>query len=371
MPPRHIYLHIPFCARRCSYCDFSIAVRRHIPVDEYLDALRGELESRLAGTSIWEVDTLYLGGGTPSLLGGHGVARVLALLLDYVSLVDDAEITLEANPDDIAPEVVRAWVARGVNRLSIGSQSFDDRVLTWMRRTHDASAIGRAVEAARSGGIDEISLDLIFALPESLGRDWASDLDRAISLSPPHISVYGLTIEPMTPIGRWRDRGDLRESPEERYEEEFLLAHERLTAVGYEHYEVSSYARPGHRARHNSSYWRRVPYLGLGPAAHSFDGEARRWNISGYAQWADRATAGLDPLDNGELLGPDARAAEEAYLGLRTTDGLEISPPVAERVQPWIDAGWARLDRRHLRLTPAGWLRLDSLCEALTVIPSR
>ncbi|MGI8498977.1 MAG: radical SAM family heme chaperone HemW [Gemmatimonadaceae bacterium] len=371
LPPRHLYLHVPFCARRCSYCDFSIAVRRHVPVEEYLAGLRGELQSRLTGTPRWELDTLYMGGGTPSLLGGEGVARVLALLREYVSPEAGAEITLEANPDDITPEALLTWAESGVNRLSIGSQSFDDRVLAWMRRTHDASAIVRAVGHARSLGMDELSLDLIFALPETLGRDWAADLDRVISLEPPHVSLYGLTIEPSTPLGRWRARGELQEAPEERYEEEFLVAHDRLTAAGYEHYEVSSYAMPGHRARHNASYWRRVPYLGLGPSAHSFDGEARRWNVPAYSEWAHRAAAGIDPIEDGERLGAESRAAEETYLGLRTSDGLEISQTAVEEVKSWTDAGWAVLEGPRLRLTPTGWLRLDSLCEALTVGPSR
>jgi oxygen-independent coproporphyrinogen-3 oxidase len=265
---------------------------------------------------------------------------------------------------------VRAWRASGVNRLSVGIQSFDDRVLSWMHRTHDASQAARAVEAARAGGIEELSLDLIFALPDALERDWDRDLASALALEPSHISLYGLTIEPATPLGRWRDRGQVAEAPEERYEREFLHAHDRLAAAGFEHYEVSNYARPGARARHNSSYWRRVPYAGLGPSAHSFDGAVRRWNESAYAEWLRALHQGRDPVAGNELLNEENRAAELVYLGLRTDQGIAVEPEMARHVRSWVQAGWAIEDGPRLRLTPAGWLRLDALAAALTAVGS-
>lgn len=371
MLPRHLYLHVPFCARRCSYCDFAIAVRRHTPVDAYVEGVARELALRFGGDERWEVDTLYLGGGTPSRLGGEGVARLLDRVRERVIIAPEAEVTIEANPDDVDVDTIRAWRAAGVNRLSIGAQSFDDRVLAWMHRTHDASRISAAVDAAHRGGIDELSLDLIFALPEALGRDWEGDVRRMIALGPAHLSLYGLTVEPATPLGRWLRRGAVTEAPEERYERDFLRADALLVAAGYEHYEVSNYARRGHRARHNSSYWRHVPYAGVGPAAHSFDGSRRRWNTAGYTEWERLVGEGSDPIAGEEVLSPGDFGDERAYLGLRTIDGLALDEEMARHVHPWIDAGWARLADGRLRLTPAGWLRLDALAADLTAYGSR
>jgi oxygen-independent coproporphyrinogen-3 oxidase len=290
---------------------------------------------------------------------------------ERIALTDGAEVTLEANPDDITADAVRAWRASGVNRLSIGIQSFDDRALQWMHRTHDAAQAARAVEAARTGGIEEVSIDLIFALPEALERDWDRDLVNALALEPSHISLYGLTIEPATPLGRWRDRGQVMEAPEERYEREFLHAHDRLVAAGFEHYEVSNYARPGSRARHNSSYWRRVPYAGFGPSAHSFDGAVRRWNTAAYAEWVREVGEGRDPVAGDEFLTSANRDSEIMYLGLRTADGIDVGSRMARHVHSWELAGWAVVEGTHLRLTPAGWLRLDSLAADLTAVGSR
>ncbi|HET7550721.1 MAG TPA: radical SAM family heme chaperone HemW [Gemmatimonadaceae bacterium] len=370
MLPRHIYVHVPFCARRCSYCDFSIAVRKVVPADEYLGALGREMDVRFRRGERWEAETLYLGGGTPSLLGADGVRRLVGMVRERVALVEGAEVTVEANPDDVSVAAVEAWREAGVNRLSIGAQSFDPRVLAWMHRTHSADQIGAAVAAARAGGIGDVSLDLIFALPESLGRDWQRDIERTLELRPTHVSLYGLTVEPATPLGRWRDRGEIAEAPEERYEEEFLTAHELLEVAGFEHYEVSNYALPGKRARHNSSYWRRVPYAGLGPAAHSFDGLRRRWSIAAYAAWERTLREGSDPLGGEEVLSMEEEDAERVYLGLRTRDGLPLGPDLARHVQPWEAAGWALFDGSRVRLTAAGWLRLDALASSLTTAGS-
>lgn len=389
--PRHVYVHVPFCARRCSYCDFSIAVRRNVPVDEYLTALESELTLRFADRgqtpqgqtptvsdpgrtdqSPTEVDTIYFGGGTPSRLGGAGVARALALVRERLPLAPNAEVTIEANPDDITESAVEAWLEAGVNRLSIGSQSFDDAVLTWMHRSHEGAGIERAVAAARLAGIDNLSLDLIFALPEELKRDFAADVERLLALQPNHVSLYGLTIEQGTPLGRWVSRGKTVERAEEGYEAEYLAAHDALTAAGLEHYEVSNYARPGMRARHNSSYWRGVPYVGLGPAAHGFDGRIRRWNVRAYTDWRDALAQGRDPIGGEEELTEQNRLAESVYLGLRTDAGLPLVEGERDLVAPWEVAQWVTRGADHrLRCTALGWLRLDALAAALTHSRSR
>ncbi|HLA91800.1 MAG TPA: radical SAM family heme chaperone HemW [Gemmatimonadaceae bacterium] len=370
---RHLYVHVPFCSRRCSYCDFAIAVRRSVPVADYLDALAAELERRLDEAPMGPLETVYLGGGTPSKLGPDGVAG----LLDSVRQAGVrnsghlAEVTIEANPEDVTPAAAAAWRAAGVNRLSLGAQSFHEGALKWMHRTHDAGAIGRAVRVGRETGISDLSLDLIFALPAHLDRDWEADLSAAIALEPDHLSLYGLTVEPHTPLGRWAARGDVREAPEERYASEFLLAHRTLASAGFAHYEVSNFARPDHESRHNSAYWRRVPYLGIGPSAHSFDGAARRWNEREYAAWKMRAKRGEDPVAGVELLNKENERAEVVYLGLRTSEGLSTTAGDERVVEQWGTRGWAEVSGGRVVLTAEGWLRLDSLAAALTAERSR
>jgi oxygen-independent coproporphyrinogen-3 oxidase len=342
-----------------------------VPVDEYLAALDRELTLRFRDSGS-EIDTLYLGGGTPSRLGPDGLARLIQLVTARFPLRPNAEVTIEANPEDVSPDDTRRWREAGITRVSLGAQTFSDAALTWMHRTHDAAAIPRAVDAIRGAGFSDYSLDLIFALPSTVERDWTHDLQQALALKPSHVSLYGLTVEAHTPLGRWRERGQIIDAPEERYEREYLEAHDTLTTRGFEHYEVSNFGRPGHRARHNASYWRAVPYVGLGPGAHEFDGETRRWNTGVYAEWVSLLDSGRDPTQGSEQLTPANIAAETVYLGLRTTDGLALSDRERAHVQPWIEQGWAVCsETRQLRLTALGWLRLDSLAADLAHFRSR
>jgi oxygen-independent coproporphyrinogen III oxidase len=362
---KHLYVHVPFCARRCAYCDFSIAVRRVTPVTEFLSALRRELSARAAGGAL---DTVYLGGGTPSRLGGEGILELMSSVRERFDLAPDAEVTIEANPDDVTLLDARAWKEAGINRVSLGVQSFDDSVLRWMHRVHDAGIASRSFEVLRDAGFGNISLDLIFALPESLNRSWRSDLEKTIALSPEHISLYGLTIEPATPLARWMERGIVTATNEERYAEEFLVAHAVAESAGYEHYEVSNFARQGKRSRHNSAYWSGAPYLGIGPSAHSFDGETRSWNSGAYADWVSRIENSESAIAGSETLTSENRAAEKVYLGLRTHAGLPLSPSDRQSGERWTEQGWASLDGDVVRLTSEGWLRLDALAAALTGI---
>jgi oxygen-independent coproporphyrinogen-3 oxidase len=354
------------------YCDFSIAVRRAVPVDEYVGAVARELDLRFSSGGPGETETLYFGGGTPSRLGAEGIARLVTAVRQRARLTDDAEVTVEANPDDVTAENVRAWRDAGVNRISLGAQSFDDDVLTWMHRTHDAAAIPRAVDIIRRGGIDNISLDLIFAVPQRPAGSWERDLARALELDPSHISLYGLTVEPHTVLGRRKHRGEVAESSEEVYEREFIHAHETLGAAEFEHYEVSNFARRGARSRHNSAYWSGRSYAGLGPSAHEFDGTTRRWNVAPYAEWLTAVEAGRDPIADSEQLTGENRLSEGVYLGLRTVDGLALSEAELAHISRWLEAGWASLDSdRRVRLTAEGWLRLDALAADLTLFRSR
>ncbi|HWA16630.1 MAG TPA: radical SAM family heme chaperone HemW [Gemmatimonadales bacterium] len=365
----HLYLHVPFCARRCSYCDFAIAVRSRVPSERYVDQVLREWD-RWRGLAPWagmaQLTTLYLGGGTPSSLDPEQLARLLARLTADKPLRAGAEVTLEANPDDITPDRARAWRAAGINRVSLGVQSFDPAVLRWMHRTHVAGQVAPAVAALRNAGIESISLDLIYALPAELQRDWSADLDQVLALFPDHLSLYGLTVEPHTPLGRWVDRGEVHTTPDERYAVEFLEAHARLTAAGYAHYEVSNYGRPGRIAQHNSAYWRRVPYLGLGPSAHSANGNRRWWNIREWAEWDAALADGKESVAGQEELSPESIQVEELYLGLRTSNGLAVNLLPPDLLRSWRNEGWAEESDGHVRLTPEGWLRLDALVASVT-----
>src|SRR3989442_14263377 len=375
---RHLYVHIPFCVRRCSYCDFSIAVRKRIPAREYVDAVLGELTLLRAadlgptarGSLEPGLDTIYLGGGTPSLLAAEALGALLAAIRNSQSAIrNPVEVTLEANPEDVTPDRAVAWRASGINRVSLGAQSFDDGVLRWMHRSHDAARIGDAVRTLRAAGIDNISLDLIFALPGELPRDWSRDLDLACSLLPAHLSLYGLTVEDRTPLARWISRGATSAPNDERYADEYLFAHRRLGAYGYRFYEVSNACRDGFRSRHNSAYWSGRAYLGLGPAAHSFDGKVRRWNLAAWETYRRAVAAGLSAVDAEEVLSEEQRELESLYLALRTDAGMSLSalfrhlPPAAAR---WVERGWAEIRDQQLVCTPEGWLRLDALVGDLT-----
>ena len=354
------------------YCDFSIAVRRSVPVADYVAGVASELDLRFPSGQHGQVQTLYFGGGTPSRLGGPGMAHLVDAIRGRLSVAPDAEVTIEANPEDVSPETVSEWRDAGINRLSLGSQSFDEDVLVWMHRTHDSAAIGRAVDVARRHGIDNISLDLIFAVPERVPGSWEHDVQRALELEPSHVSLYGLTIEPHTVLGRRQKRGELAESSEEAYEHEFLHAHDALGARGFEHYEVSNFARGGGRSRHNSAYWSGSRYAGLGPSAHEFDGRVRRWNRAAYVDWLSSLHEGRDPIAGEEELSDENRVAEGVYLGLRTVDGLSVSDAELARISIWAEAGWATIDAgRRVRLTARGWLRLDALAADLTLFRSR
>ncbi len=374
-PPSHVYVHVPFCARRCVYCDFAIVVRKEVPWGEFTDALGREMDIRFGSQSlertVTRLTTLYLGGGTPSRLGPEGIGRLLDLVRSHWDLAPGAEVTIEANPEDVIPGDVEAWQDAGVNRVSLGVQSLDDDVLRWMHRTHDAAQAVRAARTLRAAGVDDWSLDLIFALPPELRRSWRDDLNRAVDLGPTHVSCYGLTVEAHTPLSRWHDRGQVSTVADERYAGEFLLADSILQSAGFEHYEVSNYARPGRRSRHNSAYWQRAPYVGLGPSAHGFDGARRRWNERDYRTWLNALDQGRDPIGGSEELSPDAEWMEAVFLGLRSSEGWAMEAADRSDLKRWEEVGWVKVKNGRVHLTPQGWLRMDTLVTALTSIRSR
>jgi oxygen-independent coproporphyrinogen-3 oxidase len=370
---RHVYVHVPFCRRRCSYCDFAIAVRREIPADRYVRAVLREHDVRRAREP-WDdapLETLYLGGGTPSLLPAAQLAELVRRLVEVegAASAGDVEITLEANPDDVTAMAAAAWAKAGVNRVSLGVQSFDPAVLEWMHRTHEAAASGEAVRLVRQAGIACVSLDLIFALPQALEPDLGRDLERALELEPEHVSLYGLTVEARTPLARWISRGATVPADDDRYAEEFLLADALLTAAGLEHYEVSNYARAGQRSRHNSAYWTGRPYIGLGPSAHSFRAGERAWNERHWAAYERAVTQHGSGVAERERLDEQQRRLEQVYLGLRTSEGVaadSLDASAAPELAAAAGEGWLLTEHGRIRLTPRGWLKLDAVTTRLT-----
>jgi oxygen-independent coproporphyrinogen-3 oxidase len=365
---RHLYLHVPFCRRRCSYCDFDIAVRRSVPAADFVAAVRAELDWRRAdGLDVSRpLETVYFGGGTPSLLPPEALAELFEIVCSRWALAPGAEVTLEANPEDVDREAARVWRAAGVNRVSLGVQSFDDEVLAWMRRPHRSDAPARAVAHLREAGIENVSLDLIFALPPHLTRNWSRDLDHAIGLGPDHLSLYGLSIEPGTPLARWIARGEVARAGEERYAADYLAAHEALAAAGFEFYELSNAARAARFSRHNAAYWLGEAYLGLGPAAHAFVAGERSWNVPAWEAYRRAVHAGHTPVADRERLDETRARLEATYLGLRTANGLPVAAIGEDRAVAWCERGWALRRGERVTLTAQGWLVLDALVLDLT-----
>lgn len=362
-----VYVHAPFCVRRCFYCDFAVQVRKRGDSAAWLAALAGELKGIEAEGLFVLGDTLatvYVGGGTPSLLGPEAMVGLAGVLGPHRLRGPDLEWTAEANPESLTPGVAAAWRAAGVNRLSLGVQTFHEPALRWMGRLHGAEGAAKAVRSARGAGVEDLSVDLIFGLPGHVGRSWTEDLRRALDLDPSHVSLYGLSVEPTTPLGRAVEEG--REAPVDgdRYADEFLEAAETLTGAGFEHYEVSNFARPGCVSRHNMTYWTGAPYLGLGNGAHSYAPPLRRWNLREWDAYAAAAACGGATEEGRELLDAAALRLERIWLGLRTSSGLALNglpPGVRPVIAAWVHQGWAAATEEKVRLTAHGWLLLDRL----------
>lgn len=361
----HVYIHVPFCARRCTYCDFSIAVRRVVPDAAYIEAIATEWRLRRHELPGDALTTLYFGGGTPSRLAPTALAALIGTICADRALAPTAEVTIEVNPDDVTPEAAAQWAGAGVNRVSLGVQSHDPRVLEWMHRTHRAEQVRPAVGVLRDAGITNISLDLIFAIPASLNRNWTHDITATLDLNPSHVSLYGLTVEPRTALARWTARGDVTPTDDDRYAREYVEVNAALVDRGFVHYEVSNAARPGFASQHNSSYWSGADYLGLGPSAHSLIDGSRVWNVRDWAEYCRRITHGIETRDGQETLGGPERQLEQLYLGLRTAGGVPLGTIPADARAVWVAAGWATEGGGRIVLSPEGWLRLDALVAAV------
>lgn len=364
-----IYVHFPFCEHRCFYCDFNLITPKVIPQRRYTDAVLRELRMRAPRLS-GEAQSLYFGGGTPSLWEPDMMAEVIAGAQDAPGLLPHAEITLEANPSDMNLARCKQWLDIGINRLSLGTQSFDTKTLKAADRQHTGEDSIRAVTIAREAGFTRLSVDLMFGLPGQTELDWERELAQVIELSPTHVSVYGLTVEEATPLHRLVKTGAVVLPEDEHAHRMFFRAHDLLGESGYVHYEVSAYGLSGHRAVHNGAYWDWLPYLGLGAGAHGFDGERRWENIRRVKKYMTQTLEGCDPTATSESLDETSRAFERLMVGLRRLDrGVELRGECARfkpQANALVERGWLERHEGGVRVTREGlrWMN-DVLSEFL------
>lgn len=324
MPPRSVYIHVPFCRHRCGYCDFTLVAGRDDLTSRYLKAL--ETEITRADAPRTEFDTVFLGGGTPTHPSAVELDHLLKIVTRTFPQATDAEFGLEANPlDCLDPAKVEVLKKAGVNRVSLGVQSFDPTHLSVLERDHRPEQIAEAVENLREAHFDNISLDLIFAVPGQTLADWEQTLDAAIALNPEHVSTYGLTFEKGTTFWGRRAKGDLAETPDGLQREMYLAAIEKLDNAGIAQYEISNFARPGHECRHNLNYWRGGDYLAFGPGAARLVDGVRSTNHRGVLQYLKLVEAGDDPAVDRDVLDDETRAREAVWLGLRMVAGVDLA----------------------------------------------
>ena len=371
-----IYIHIPFCKTRCKYCDFFSTT--HLEKrSQYVEALLAEMKDRIAiahseasnspQSVQYPISTIYIGGGTPSTLD---VEQLRRLGEEAIRLAGDEakgerrEITLEANPGDITLEKATAWRAIGINRLSMGIQSFDDDLLRLIGRRHTAEQARKAVAIAQAAGFDNISIDLMYALPSQTMEQWQRDVAEALQLGVQHISTYGLIYEEGTVLTALLERGHITPVDEDTEIQMYDYLVEQLTANGFEHYEVSNFALPNRRSKHNSNYWNDTPYIGLGAGAHSYDGTVRSWNISDVDAYIEQAMAHhLQPEQ--EILTEEQRHTERVMLGLRTNQGISSCEIDLSKAMPYLEQGLLTQKGERIMATTKGYHILNRIIEDL------
>ena len=366
-PFRGLYVHVPFCVSKCPYCAFASRAIRELPLhtDRFVDGVLAEAAAGQGST----FETVYIGGGTPSVLGAERLSALLEGLRRRLTIRPDAEVTVEANPGDVTPTLIAALVGSGMTRLSLGAQSFVNRDLKVLGRRHDAVAVRESIKMARHGGVPAIGLDLIYGVPGQSAAAWRRSVDEAVAWRPEHVSMYALTLEEGTPLSAAVAQGRVRAVTDEVLRRRFLSASERFDGTGYEHYEVSNLALPGHRSRHNGAYWRRVPYLGLGPSAHSFDGARRWWNVRDTDGWLAALEHGREPRVEVEALTPEQERLEDLALGLRTGDGIDAAlvrgEPAWRVVRELERGGLVTRDGSRIRPTRRGLFVADGMAARL------
>ncbi|MFK8054871.1 MAG: radical SAM family heme chaperone HemW [Saprospiraceae bacterium] len=363
-----LYIHIPFCRKACNYCNFhfSTSIKGH---QEMVDAIVSELRLRNDEMPTGPWSSIYFGGGTPSLLSPKQVTQILDAATALRPLVEAAEITLEANPDDLTEEVIAAFAETSINRFSIGIQSFLGEDLTYMNRAHDSAQAVACIPAAQVAGFDNLTIDMIYGTPGMSDEAWRQNLQQAIAFGTPHISSYALTVEPKTALAHQIKTGQSTPVDEAQSARQMEILIDTLEAAGYEHYEISNFAKPGWRAKHNSNYWLGHPYLGVGPSAHSFDGSrTRSWNVANNALYVKAITLGDLPIER-EVLSDQDRYNELVLTRLRTTWGVKLSEVEAlgfeahflKEVKTFVERQLVEETDGSYRLTRAGKLLADGV----------
>ena len=371
-----IYIHIPFCKQACNYCNFHFATSLR-QKDDFIAALAKEINITplFDDANKEKIETIYIGGGTPSLLGLGDLKTIFEALHAKFEIANTAEITLEANPDDINPSKLSIWKTIGINRLSMGIQSFDEEELAWMNRAHNAAESLLCINIMQEAGFDNFSIDLIYGSPLLTNDRWKRNVDIAIENQVPHISCYALTVEPKTPLAKQIALNKTSAANSEKQAGQFLSLMQWMRNAGYEHYEISNYALPGMRSRHNSSYWQGKNYYGFGPSAHSFDGNNRRWNIANNAKYIQSIAQNTIPFEE-EKLTATQRLNEYIMVSLRTAEGLDVdkiteqfgkqfSDKIISLSQQYIQQGKIVLQNNSLVLTDEGKLFADGIAADL------
>ncbi len=369
-----IYIHIPFCKQACIYCNFYFSTLLKNK-EVVLDAIESELEMQADYFPDNRLDTLYFGGGTPSLLTGREIEKLIKKTDSVFHLNREAEITLEANPDDLSPEKQKELKAAGINRLSIGIQSFFDEDLRWMNRAHNARQASKCLEDAYNTGFKNFSADLIFGIPGLTDKRWRQNIDKMIAFEVPHLSCYALTLEAKTPLAAAIRKKKIPPLDEEQAARQFEILMEKLSAAGYEQYEISNFSKPGMRARHNSSYWKGIPYLGIGPAAHSYKPFIRQWNVANNTLYIKNIKSGYLPCEKEELT-PIMQFNEYIMTSLRTMEGCDgqhvkthfgyvIYENLVKNCLPFIQSGMMRQNDFQFTLTQKGKLFADGISSNL------
>lgn len=371
-----IYIHIPFCKSRCIYCGFYSTTLLDLR-KKYINAVCREMELRK--NYIREpFSTIYLGGGTPSLLDEAELTQLFLYINNVYDVDRNAEITMECNPDDITPEFTNMLNRLPINRVSMGAQTFADSRLRLLHRRHNSDEVKHAVKLLREAGIKNISIDLMFGFPDESLSQWKEDISAALALNVEHISAYSLMYEEDTPLWKMLDTGKVKEIDEELSLTMFKELVCQLTDAGYEHYEISNFARPGYRSRHNSSYWHQVPYIGLGAAAHSFDLNSRQWNVANLKLYIEEINNGIIPMEREEL-DNDTTFNDIITTALRTSDGIDLNAmetrlgkryrnTLISAAGKHIEQGLLEIRHDRLRLTAEGIFISDMVMSDLMIV---
>ncbi|HAA78247.1 TPA: coproporphyrinogen III oxidase [Candidatus Latescibacteria bacterium] len=358
-----LYVHIPFCASACPYCDFAFVVGRDAQADRYRSAVITELDARASDIE-GPLDTVYFGGGTPSTVPPTQLSDIIRLAEEAVGFSDDVEITVEANPNDY--EHFSALHDLGVNRLSLGIQSIHLSTLVALGRSHTPDDARRSVQIARDAGFTNLNVDAIFGGPKQTVEQWEADLQELIALEPDHVSIYGLTIEPRTPFERQRAAGTLAVADEDEQAAMYDIALSLTSTAGLDQYEISNYAKPGMESRHNLACWRGDTYLGVGMSAHSYEGHARAWNVRNMNRYLERIETGESPEEGREVITDETRNLEQLMLGLRTRDGVDRAVfRVADTAYRLLSQNLIETHGDRLRLTRSGKPLADLVSEQL------